>query len=135
MLIAVNGTLMKGYSANHILIEAGAAFVREARTAPIYRLWNVGDRHPAMLRDERGGASISLELWEISPEKAIEVLEQEPPGLVMGRVLLDTGASVLGILAEPYLLADCQEITQFRGWREFQSARTARENRGSLNDR
>jgi hypothetical protein len=127
MLIAVNGTLMKGHSTNNILLEAGAKFVRDARTAPFYRLWNVGDKHPAMLRDEQGGASISLELWEIDPEKIIEVLEKEPPGLVIGRVLLDNGYSVMGILAEPYILADSKEITHYLGWREYQNARDSKE--------
>jgi len=122
MLIAVNGTLMQGQPANHILIEAGAKFVRDVRTAPKYRLWNVGDKHPAMLRDEQGGASISLELWEIDPERIIEVFEKEPPGLVIGRVLLDNDCSVVGILAEPYILAGSQEITQYHGWREYLSA-------------
>ena len=46
MIIAVNGTLMSGFSANHFLIEAGAKFMRDARTAPMYRLWTVGDQHP-----------------------------------------------------------------------------------------
>ena len=127
MIIAVNGTLMKDFSANHILIEAGARFVRDAHTAPFYRLWNVGDKHPAMLRDEQGGASISLELWEINPEKIIEVLEKEPPGLVVGRILLDNCHSVMGILAEPYILADNKEITHYRGWREYQSARDSKD--------
>jgi len=127
MLIAVNGTLMKGQSTNNILIEAGAKFVRDARTAPFYRLWNVGDKHPAMMRDEHSGASISLELWEIDPEKIIEVLEKESPGLVIGRVVLDDGFSVMGILAEPYILADSKEITHYHGWREYQSARGSEE--------
>ncbi|HET8706036.1 MAG TPA: gamma-glutamylcyclotransferase, partial [Pseudomonadales bacterium] len=68
MIIAVNGTLMQDQPTNHLLVKAGAQFVRAARTAPIYRLWNVGDKHPGMLRDEQGGAPISLELWEIRPE-------------------------------------------------------------------
>lgn len=127
MLIAVNGTLMKGQSTNNVLIEAGAKFVYDAHTAPFYRLWNVGDKHPAMLRDEQGGASISLELWEINPEKIIEVLEKEPAGLVIGRILLDNGHSVIGILAEPYILADNKEITHYRGWREYQSAKDSKE--------
>ena len=126
MLMAVNGTLMRGQPTNHILLEAGAKFAGDARTAQMYRLWNVGDKHPAMLRDEHGGASISLELWEIDPERIIEVFEQEPPGLVIGRVLLDNGRSVAGILAEPYILAGSQEITQYHGWREYQSDRDSR---------
>ena len=128
MLIAVNGTLMRGQPTNHILLEAGAKFAEDARTAPVYRLWTVADKHPAMLRDEHGGASISLELWEIDPERIMEVFEKEPPGLVIGRVLLDNGSSVAGILAEPYILAGSQEITPYHGWREYQSARDSRKN-------
>jgi hypothetical protein len=123
MLIAVNGTLMRGQPTNNILIQAGAKFAGDACTAPVYRLWNVSDKHPAMLRDEQGGASISLELWEIDPERIMEVFEKEPPGLVIGRVLLDNGTAVAGILAEPYLLAGSQEITQYHGWREYQGAK------------
>jgi hypothetical protein len=122
MIIAVNGTLMKGQSTNYIMIDAGAKFLRIARTAPIYRLWSIGDKYPAMLRDTLAGASISLELWEIAVEKIMEVFEKEPPGLVMGRVLLDNHDSVVGILAEPYILEGTKEITQHLGWREYQSA-------------
>jgi hypothetical protein len=123
MFIAVNGTLMRGQPTNFLLTGAGATYVREARTAPVYRLWNVADRHPAMLRAGQDGASISLEIWEILPEKMIAVLEQEPPGLCMGWVLLDDGRSVLGILAEAYILAGQDEITSFCGWREFLQAK------------
>jgi len=125
MLLAVNGTLMKRQPTNELLIEAGAIFVRDARTAPVYRLWNVGDKHPAMLRVEQGGGSISLEIWEIMPEKLIAVLKKEPPGLVLGSVLLEDGHSVLGILAEPYILAGSEEITHFGGWLEYQRARNS----------
>jgi hypothetical protein len=126
MLMAVNGTLMRGQPTNYILSEAGAKFAGDARTAPVYRLWNVKDKHPGMMRDEQGGVSISLELWEIDPERVMEVFEKEPPGLVIGQVLLDNGSSVAGILAEPYILAGSQEITQYHGWREYQSARNSK---------
>ncbi len=126
MLIAVNGTLMQGLSANPILIAAGAKFVRGARTAPRYRLWNVDDQHPAMARDDQSGAAISLELWEIAAENMIRVLEQEPPGLVIGRIMLEDGSTVMGILAEPYCLVNREEITQYRGWREYLHARKSK---------
>ena len=126
MLIAVNGTLMRGQPANPILLAAGACFMREARTAPVYRLWSIQDRHPGMLRiapGEVGGTAIALELWEIEPAQAIRVLEQEPPGLSLGWVQLEDGVQVLGVLAEAYLLAGCAEITRYGGWREYQEQR------------
>jgi len=60
--LAVNGTLMRGLELNGNLTAAGAHFVREAATAPEYRLWSIGDRHPAMLRVRQGGAVIALEV-------------------------------------------------------------------------
>ena len=60
MLLAVNGTLMRGLELNGNLLRAGARFVREARTLPSYRLWSIGDVHPAMLRSSKGGSAIAL---------------------------------------------------------------------------
>ncbi len=37
VLLAVNGTLMRGLELNQNLLAVGARFVGEARTAPIYR--------------------------------------------------------------------------------------------------
>ncbi|ADG77809.1 putative protein OS=Tsukamurella paurometabola (strain ATCC 8368 / DSM / CCUG 35730 /CIP 100753 / JCM 10117 / KCTC 9821 / NBRC 16120 / NCIMB 702349/ NCTC 13040) OX=521096 GN=Tpau_1178 PE=4 SV=1 [Tsukamurella paurometabola] len=38
LVLGVNGTLMRGLDLNRNLLDAGARFVRETRTAPIYRL-------------------------------------------------------------------------------------------------
>jgi len=46
--LAVNGTLMRGLELNGNLLAAGARFLREASTVAEYRLWSIGDRHPAM---------------------------------------------------------------------------------------
>ena len=59
VMLAVNGTLMRGLALNRNMIEAGATFVREAVTAPAYRLWSIEDRHPAMIRAAAGGAAIA----------------------------------------------------------------------------
>jgi hypothetical protein len=132
MIIAVNGTLMSGFAANYILAGARAVFLQEARTAPCYRLWNIAGKHPGMLRDHDAGASITLELWEIGPERIMDVLGQEPDGLVLGRILLDNGHVVMGILAEPYILAGCEEITSYHGWREYQTTRDPNQHSGPV---
>ena len=119
MILAVNGTLMRGLELNARMLEAGGKFISEARTADLYRLWSVHDRYPGMVRVDQGGASIEIELWELSGECVAQLVAAEPEGLCLGKVLLDTGQIVLGILAEPYILADGQEITRFGGWRKF----------------
>lgn len=119
MLLAVNGTLMRGLALNQNLIAVGAVFAREARTAPIYRLWSIGDAYPGMLRDEHSGAAIDVELWEVPDAGIVAILQQEPPGLVLGRVTLADGSEVFGVLAEPYVIAGQREITGFGGWRRY----------------
>ena len=122
VLVAVNGTLMRGLELNGNLLRAGARFVREARTAPQYRLYSIGDRHPAMLRVQSGGAAVSLELWEIPAAGLAALVQAEPAGLCVGKVALADGAEVLGVLGEPWLCEGAPEITQHGGWREYLSA-------------
>ena len=117
--LAVNGTLMRGLELNHNLINAGAVFVNETFTAPAYRLWSINDAYPAMQRDEAAGAAIRLEVWEISPAGLFQVLQREPPGLCIGRVEMENGELVFGVLAGPYLCAGQPEITAWGGWRDY----------------
>ena len=120
MFLAVNGSLMRGLELNQNLLEAGAVFIREDRTAPFYRLWSIDDRYPGMLRSEAGNArKIELEIWEVNAAGLVRILEQEPAGLTLGRVVLEAGTQVLGILAEPYLVEGRQEITSYGGWRAY----------------
>ena len=137
VLLAVNGTLMRGLELNANLIEAGATFVRETRTAPIYRLWSIDDRHPAMIRVDVGGAdaavggadaavggaAIALEVWSVPPEGLASILLKEPPGLCIGKIRLEDGSETLGVLGEPALCAGKREITSYGGWRAYVAAR------------
>ena len=117
--LAVNGTLMRGLALNNNLLTVGARFVREATTDACYRLWSIDDIHPAMLRDPGGGAAISLEIWALSPAAIASILQNEPPGLCVGRLTLADGGIVLGVLGEPYICKGQQEITHHGGWRQY----------------
>ena len=119
LAFAVNGTLMRGLERNANLVEAGGVFDREARTAPCYRLWSIGDVHPAMLRVESGGRSIAVEIWLVPHAGVAAILLTEPDGLCVGRVTLEDGTEVLGVLAEPALVEGRREITRHGGWRAY----------------
>lgn len=121
--LAVNGTLMRGLELNENLTSIGAHFVREAATCPEYRLWSIGDRHPAMLRVTDGGAAIQLEVWAVPVAGLASILLQEPPGLSIGRVTLADGESVLGVLGEAALCETGREITKWGGWRAYMASR------------
>ena len=120
--LAVNGTLMRGLELNGNLLAAGARFVREATTRPEYRLWSIGDRHPAMLRVREGGAAIALEVWDVPAAGLAQILLQEPPGLCIGKVRLADGEETLGVLGEPALCEGQREITRWGGWRAYCAA-------------
>ena len=121
VLLAVNGTLMRGLELNPNLIAVGSTFVRETTTESVYRLWSIGDRHPAMVRvcPPEVGVAVAVEVWSVPRAGLASILLQEPPGLTIGKVRLADGEEVLGVLGEPALCQGQHEITRFGGWRAY----------------
>jgi hypothetical protein len=122
VLLAVNGTLMRGLELNPNLLAVNAAFVRETETEPTYRLWSINDRHPAMVRVKNNGVAVAVEIWAVPPAGLATILLKEPPGLSIGKVKLLDGSEVLGVLGEPILCEGQKEITSFGGWRNYIAA-------------
>ncbi len=122
--LAVNGTLMRGLALNPNLVGVGATFMREAMTEPFYRLWSIGDVHPAMVRVREGGVAIAVELWRVPSAGLGTLLWQEPPGLSIGKVRLNDGEVVLGVLGEPILCEHQLEITEWGGWRAYRASKS-----------
>ena len=123
VLLAVNGTLMRGLELNPNLLAVNATFVRETTTEPAYRLWSINDRHPAMIRFATGGVAVAVEVWSVPAAGVATVLMQEPPGLSIGKVKLADGSIVLGVLGEPILCEGKTEITKFGGWRKYMAGK------------
>lgn len=125
--LVVNGGLMRGLRGHPRMLASGAVFLREVRTAPVYRLWSVNDRFPGMVRVPEGGAAILAELYQVSREGFCRVVEGEADGLSVGRLLLEDGTGPLGVLGEPRLVAGMREITAFGGWRAYVEAEGIRQ--------
>ncbi|BFU92432.1 MAG: glutamyl-tRNA amidotransferase [Nitrospira sp.] len=120
VLLAVNGTLMRGLGLNPNMVAAKATFVRETMTEATYRLWTINDEHPAMLRVTDGtGVKVTVEIWSVPAEGLVGILLNEPPGLCIGKVRLEDGTVVLGVLGEPALVETHREITWYGGWRSY----------------
>ena len=117
--LAVNGTLMRGLELNPNLLNAGGVFIGETLTEPAYRLWSIGDRHPAMLRVTEGGIAIVVEIWSVPAAGIASILLAEPAGLSIGKVILADGRTVLGVLGEAVLCEGRREITSYGGWRAY----------------
>jgi AGZA family xanthine/uracil permease-like MFS transporter len=116
-LVMFNGTVMRGQPDHQNL--AAARFVRDVETAPHYRLFSIGDRYPAMIRDDLGGVSIPGELYHVAPDVWPSIRDAEPPGLYRGAVELADGTWVDGMLGSEELVAAGVDITAFGGWAEY----------------
>jgi len=120
VLVAVNGGLMRGLKANGRMLAAHARFVRDATTAPKYRLWSIDDVYPAMLRaNDGGGGPIEIEVWEVTPEGLLQIFRGEPPELSLGWITIEDGSHVLGVLGESAIVVGMREITEFGNWRAY----------------
>ena len=95
----VNGTLMRGLKLHENLKQA--PYLGVSRTESRYRIHSIGDVHPGMYRlgdDEPGGIGVPGELYRVSEALWPELEASEPQHLYRGRVLLEDGSEVWGIL-------------------------------------
>ena len=130
VLLAVNGTLMRGLELEPNLVNLGATFVREDRTEPAYRLYSINDIHPAMVRvpaNATNGVSVAVEIWSIPADGVATLLGREPPGLSIGKAKLQNGSIVLGVIAEPALVVGMKDISNYNGSFRDYIARTGME--------
>ncbi|MDR3535191.1 MAG: allophanate hydrolase [Acetobacteraceae bacterium] len=114
------GAHMAGLSLNGQITGVGGRFLRTATTAPLYRLYALGNR-PGMLRGVPG-AAIDGEVWAVPTTAIGTLLAQVPPPLGFGSVTLADGLC-LGFLAEAAGVANAPDITQYGGWRAWLQAR------------
>lgn len=116
-LLAI-GAHMAGLPLNPQLRGHGGRFLRAARTAPIYRLHDFGNR-PGMVRvpDGGGGGTVEGELWALPAAGIGPFLAEIPPPLGFGRVTLEDGSTPLGFLAEAAGVTQAPDITKTGGWR------------------
>jgi allophanate hydrolase len=110
------GAHMAGLPLNSQITGLGGRFLREARTAPAYRLFALGNR-PGLIR-AADGAAIAGEVWALPTTAIGALLAQVPPPLGFGTVNLDDGPN-LGFLAESAGIADASDITHLGGWRAW----------------
>lgn len=126
--VAVCGAHMEGLPLNHQLTARGASLARRARTAPHYRLYALPGgpiERPGLVRGE-GGASIEVEVWNLSLSQFGSFVAQIPAPLGIGKILLDDGEEVAGFLCESYAVAAARDITALGGWRAYLAANTQR---------
>ncbi|VFT72346.1 allophanate hydrolase [Klebsiella aerogenes] len=101
MALAVCGAHLAGLPLNGQLLARGGRLLQETHSAPRYRLYALADgKRPAMVRDERDGAAIAVEVWEIPSTEVGSLLAAIPAPLGLGQVELADGRWVTGFICE-----------------------------------
>lgn len=121
LTVAVCGAHLRGFPLNHQLLDLGGQFVREARTAPCYRLFALETipPKPGLLRSSQGGGSIDLEIWELPAAGLGHFLAAIPAPLGLGKVELEDGEEVSCFLVEGAAVERSLEITECGGWKNY----------------
>jgi len=114
-LLFVNGTLMRGLVLHGNL--QGAEFIAEMKTAPKYRMHDIGGVHPGMYEVEKDGVAVSGELYTLPIDVLLRVIENEPPGLYRGPVELADGRIVPGVLYDE-AMAKKHPVIESGNWRD-----------------
>ena len=118
VLLAVNGTLMRGLELENNLKEVGATFVKKSKTEKAYRLYSIDDKYPAMVKGKHG-KSIEVEVYELTKEGMDAVLAKEPEGLTIDKIKLKNKEEVYGVIGTPEIIEGKKDITYSRGWRDY----------------
>lgn len=120
--VAVCGAHMTGLPLNSQLTNLGGIFVKETKTAPLYRLYKLNGFTPArpgLLRVASEGISITLEVWQLPIENYGAFVSGVPAPLGFGTLTLADGSLVNGFLCEHYATLDAVDISEMGGWRHY----------------
>jgi allophanate hydrolase len=126
--IAVVGAHLRGQPLNRQLTGRGARLVSATRTAPDYRLFRLPDTvppKPGLVHVTDGsGVAIEVEVWELGEREFGSFVDEVPPPLAIGTVVLADGSQVAGFVCEPHALDGAPDISEHGGWRGFLASAT-----------
>lgn len=100
-----------------------ARFVKDAWTAPKYRMVSVNGSHPGIYEAASGGVSIEGELYELTDAQYRNLIATEPQHLYESPVELLDGSRVSAMLYPIDLieLHGFPDISEFGGWRVYRT--------------
>jgi allophanate hydrolase len=118
-LVAVCGLHMRGFPLEKQMNELGARFIREDVTAVKYQFIKLPTEpaKPGLIKNPTIGASIEVEIWEMSLASFGQFVASIPAPLGIGKVELKNGEEVPGFVCEGYAVKEGEDITASGGWR------------------
>jgi allophanate hydrolase len=123
--IVVCGAHLQGLPLNWQLTERGATLLEQTQTAARYRLYALPGgppQRPGLIRDERNGAAIEVEIWNVPKNAFGSFVASIPAPLGIGKVEMQDGRWITGFICESYAVKNAEEITELRSWRKYLSS-------------
>ncbi len=124
MKVAVCGAHMSGLPLNVQLTELGGSLVEATKTANTYKLYKLNGFTPArpgLIRVNRDGVAIDVEVWQLPIAHYGPFVSKVPAPLGFGRLTLCDGTEVNGFLCEAYATEDAEDISHLGSWRTYLS--------------
>ncbi len=122
VVLAAVGAHMSGLPLNHELTDLGARCLGPARTSAEYRLFalaGTGVPKPGLLRVNRDGQSVEVELWALDTTGVGAFMARVQAPLAIGTVELSDHRTCKGFVVEASAVETAQDITSFGGWRKY----------------
>ena len=120
--VFICGSALKGQP-DHQNLQS-ATFIKEAKTAPNYRLHAVKDGwHPCIYKTEENGISIPGEVYELTSEQYDYLVSTEPPDMYPETVDLADGGEAIAMLYPKQLIEEGNwpDISDIGGWAKYKA--------------
>lgn len=124
--LAVCGAHLSGLPLNWQLVDRGARLIATVRSAAEYQLYALPGGpplRPGMVRVDKEGVAIDMEVWEMPGTAFGSFVAAIPSPLGIGKIRLADGSEVCGFLCETAGVAGAENISRFGGWRAWLGSR------------
>ncbi len=120
--LAVCGAHLRGFPLHEQLLELGAEFVSEVRSAAEYRMYALnggGVLKPGLIHDLTAGTAVYMEVYRMSAAAFGKFVSMILAPLGIGKVRLEDGRVIPGFIGEAEIAGYGLEITEFADWRLY----------------
>ena len=123
--VVVCGAHMSGLPFNNQLLARQARLIAKTKTSSSYRFYalpitqQVTIPRPGLIRVDREGSSIEVEVWEMPSTEFGSFVAAIPQPLGIGKVELENGEWLPGFICEGYAVDGAEDITALGGWRSY----------------
>lgn len=125
-LLAVAGAHRRGYPLHQDLLEAGAVYSHTDWTRPEYRMYALiepSPSRPGLVRVDKDGASIEVEVYSVGYDGLGRILAAIPAPLGLSRMDLKRSGPCVGFVCSQHAVASARDITAFGSWPRYVARR------------